>query len=241
MRNAASAVLTNSKGREVLVIGGGEDESSRTQSEVYTHDGINRIYLRRKRSWSWNDISDIPEPVSGHCFVKINSSSLLSIGGKDELGNEIKYTYFYNEELKNWSVGPPLDIPRVNLSCGLLNWKNPKTNKIVKIVVAGGGSNKNNKHLHSVELLHLDVDDSSTEKWVSGPPLPVEIVTAMVDYNNTVIAIGKSENAEYNQLYELTSPTGEWTIRSDDKVHSSENKQLAFLVPEEILDHIFNI
>jgi len=246
MINSASAVLTNSRGREVLIIGGGEVGDSYKESHCHLTDGIKTTVIpRRKRSLlDWNKM---PEPVSGHCFVKINSSVLLSIGGQNESGQEVKNTYFYKEKNEYWTAGPPLDIPRVNLSCGLLNWKNPKTNKIVKIVVAAGGSSsKNNEYLNSVELLYLNVDNSSTDEWVTGPPLPVEVVTAMIDYNNTVIAIGRAKNADdRNHLYELSTPTGEWNIMKAKygdllTVSSSENKQVSFLVPEEILDHILS-
>ena len=169
VRNAATAVLTNSDRREVLITGGGDDADSHKLSEVHLNDGIIRSLSRRKRSLSTNDY---PERVSGHCYVKINSSVLLSIGGQNESDNEVKNTYFYNEKMDNWTAaGPSLGIPRVNLSCGLMNWINPKTNQLVKIVVAAGGYNKKNAYLNSVELLHLNVDDSSTEEWVTGPPL----------------------------------------------------------------------
>jgi hypothetical protein len=88
--------------------------------------------------WNSKTTEDFPEPVWGHCMVKINSSTIFSIGGYNA-GYSYKETYFYNAEVNKWIPGPSLNLGRHELSCGILKWKNPESNQVEKVVVAAGG------------------------------------------------------------------------------------------------------
>ncbi len=54
--------------------------------------------------WNHDQIENLPIPAYGLCVVKVNSSTLLSIGGK---GNEdnLKNTFFYNLHVNKWTAG----------------------------------------------------------------------------------------------------------------------------------------
>ena len=62
--NSESATLTNSEGKGVFFITGGDSNTSET------FDGS-----------VWKALQNLPERVSNQCIVKINSSTILSIGG----------------------------------------------------------------------------------------------------------------------------------------------------------------
>jgi hypothetical protein len=162
---AASTILTNSEGKEVLLIAGGYDKDYKDLRSVETFDG---------NDWKSQEIRKIPIFTYEHCIVKINSSTLLSIGGQNGK-NVLSSTFFYNAQYNKWTPGPVLTNSRSALSCGILKRKNPDSNQMQKIVVAAGGTNCNCRP--SVELLYLNSDDSPHGGWEKGPELPTPGVT----------------------------------------------------------------
>jgi len=223
--NASSTILTNFGDREVLLISGGSRENGKHLSITETFDG----------SYWANQDSEI-EAVSGHCIVHINSSTIISIGGFNT-SSPVKNTYFYNKKIDKWTPGPTLNIARVDLTCGVLLWRNPLSDDMEKVVVAAGGwSGDQNLKMwaNSTELLYFNDIDIIEKQWTAGPELPsISYAAAMVEYNNTVILVGGGEDA--NQLYQLSSPKESW-VQMKQTLKRKRAGHIAFLVPDEIVN-----
>jgi hypothetical protein len=182
---AASEIFTNAKGKKAFFMSGG----------IHGNELLNITQTFDGKNWYSEQTENLPEPVWEHCIVKINSTTLLSIGGKEYEYKLAAYpsnnTYFYNVQVNKWTPGPSLNIPRSALSCGILQWKNDETNQLEKVVVAAGGWNSSGNGSPFVELLHLNHDGSIKGEWVVGPELPNAAPdSTMIEYNNSVILIG---------------------------------------------------
>ncbi len=219
----SSAILTNSQGREILLIA---EENLNIGSNFGIYDGF---------GWKYRPIN---KQVRFYCIVKINSSTILFIGGANHFKNDpINNTYFYNVQTNTWTTGPPLKIPRKYLSCGILIWNNPETNNMEKIVVAAGGYGKE-QSLSSVELLSLNDDGESNGEWFFGPALPDKNAGAtMVEYKNTVILIGGGNEyyPAYDSLYQLSSPKSSW-VQMEQNLREKRRGHISFLVPDDIVN-----
>jgi hypothetical protein len=112
-----------------------------------------------------------------------------------------------------------------------MNWKNPETGNMEKVVVAAGGAGGG--VLKSVELLFLEDINSG---WVAGPELPKEVSSAtMVEFQDGVILVGGSGNVGGQNLYQLASPTGAWTMMNQT-MKEERSLHVAFLVPDELVN-----
>ena len=191
--------------------------------------------------WDTQSTTNLPNSTWGHCIVKINSSTILSISGAQQkkyvAKNDyypyynVKNTYFFNAKINKWTPGPTLNLARTLLSCGLLMWNNPESNQLQGIVVASGGSD-NGKYLTSIELLYLNEEDVYKGDWVMGPALPGAVIfSTMVEYKHSVILIG---GVDGRHLYQLSSPSGPWT-QMRQALKYNTRKQVAFLVPDQIV------
>ena len=224
--SAKSAILTNTDGNDALFIAGGHNnETSLDGAEIFNGT-----------TWINNEIQNLPISLKAHCFVKVNLSTLFSIGGENET-HWLKNTYFYNFEANKWTAGPFLNKERTHFSCGILRWKNPETNSSEKIIVAAGGF-YDNSHLESVELLYLNSDDSVRGEWVKGPELPKPVTgSTMIEYNNSVILIGGGSFADddFRQMYQLSSPNGPW-IKTRQTLKKERAAHVSFLVPDELVN-----
>jgi len=119
-------------------------------------------------AWTSNPIENPEErAMAGHCMVKINASSILSIGGIIDL-NPTKNSSLYNIQSNRWTPGPMLYRGRYQFSCGILRWKNPESNQFERVILAAGGFYYFGT-LSYVELLYLNDDDSVKGEWVIGP------------------------------------------------------------------------
>ncbi len=223
--NASSSILTNSDGKEFLFIAGGSKDVGEHLNLTETFDGT-----------YWNNQASALEAVSGHCIVHINSSTVLSIGGLNIQG-PMKSTFFYNKNKNKWTPGPSLNTARVDLTCGILLWRNSTSANIEKVVVAAGGWDVDDTSqiwTNSTELLYFDDLDIIEKDWTKGPDLPSIVYdAAMVEYNNTVILIGGGEDA--NRLYQLSSPKESW-VEMKQTLKRKRAGHIAFLVPDEIVN-----
>jgi len=170
-------------------------------------------------------------------MVKINSSTVLSIGGYNG-SNVAQNTYFYNIQTNKWRPGPPLQTPRHGLSCGTLKWKNPETDQWGKLVLVAGGGN--NGHLQSVEFLFLNDDDIDEGDWVYGPSLPdTTFAPTLIEYYNSVILIGGSrkdaEDGDFS-LYQLLAPNKSW-VKMEKTLKMKRSWHISFLVPDDLAEH----
>jgi Galactose oxidase, central domain len=193
-RYPASTLVSLEHEEEVLMITGGNDEPTVFNS-VEFFDGTN---------WEQEDLSVLPRGVWEHCLVKINSTTLFLIGGSETSGGAsfpVSATHFYDVNDNQWIPGPALNVARAGAGCGILNWMNPQTNQMEKIVVAAGGYGSS-----TTELLYVDrIGDYS---WIMGPSLPTKNgFPSMVEFQNSVILIGGGyPSSPFKELYQLTSP-----------------------------------
>ena len=213
-----TAKLTNSEGKEVLLIFGG---NSSTGVNFGTYNGSVWNYEQREF-----------QAVLGSCMVKINSSTIFLIGGY-ETGD----TYFYNAKINTWTPGPSLNISRAGSACGIVTWRNPESNNLESIVVTAGGYHKGALSVpSSVELLYLNDDGSSNGGWTWGPQLPTIIKSAtMVEYNNTMILIGSVTDLGLadDRLFQLSSPKGPW-VTMTQKLTQKRTGFVTFLVNDAL-------
>ncbi len=220
---AASGILTNAEAESVLIITGGY--YGRQLNTIETFDGTTR-------KSQLNDF--LPQPVYEHCIIQVDSSTLISIGGKTD-SNYVGKTYLFNAKVNKWTLGSSLNIPRSGFSCGILKWQNPDTNNLENILVVAGGYDENGIS-SSVELAFLN---NNTFVWEKGPSLPKPIAEGtMIAFESSVILIGGNQEIDDEDnghfLYQLSSPDGNWTeMRQKTKLKRA--KHVAFLVPDDIV------
>jgi len=222
--------------KEIFFIAGGRNVGGNTVLlDTETFDGT---------VWNSQLTENLPTTVYLNCIVKINSSSLISVSGsvKSNFQEYTKNTYLYNSHSNKWTSGPALKIQRNKLSCGLLVWNNPKSNKLEKVVVAVGGYGDDLVDLSSVELLYLNEDDTIRGEWVTGPEVPkAGYAATMVEYNNSVILIGGVGDdgvdglLDGHHLYQLSSPNGPW-IEMRQTLRKERDNFVSFLVPDELVN-----
>jgi len=192
-RFPASALVTQHE-EEVLLITGGYDGSMMLKS-VESFDG---------NEWQ-EQLPALPKKVWLHCLVKINSTTLLLVGGSatSDGMNPFSAAHFYNVDKNQWSPGPTLNVARAGAGCGVLHWMNPKSNQLEKIVVIAGGNADG--YLSTTEMLYVDRIDSY--RWIMGPSLPTENgFPSLVEFHNSVILIGGRNPSASKDLYQLSSP-----------------------------------
>jgi hypothetical protein len=123
----ASAIFSNPNDNDeddILLITGGYDGS--VFSTVESFDG---------NVWNQTMFADLPTTIDAHCMVKINNTMLLQIGGTVDITypGTTENTYFLDIIQNKWISGPKLNVGRVQHSCAVMNWVNPKTNTIEKV------------------------------------------------------------------------------------------------------------
>ena len=209
---------------EWLIITGGTDTSSELKNSVEAFDG---------NSWSLEKVSPLPISISGHCMVRVNESTLLSIGGFENNTGYSNNTYFYYSNSNSWNEGPKLNVQRTGAVCGLFNWVNRDTNQNERVVVVAGGFNNEVQYMSSVELLFLEEFESTQDGWEMGPNLPRATgYSTMTEYNNSVILVGGLSN---KYLYQLSSPDGTW-VEMKQTLKERRAAHVAFLVPDDIVN-----
>jgi hypothetical protein len=188
--------------------------------------------------WSSDWFPRLPTKVAGHCFIKTSSSALMVIGG---MGGDIDdfvtgNTYFYSVSKRQWRSGPPLQTPRAFHSSGILNWNNPETGELEKMIVVAGGVDNNGTFLSSVELLNLGQSDWSASGWRTGPELIFESYkSTMVEFQGSVIIVGNDNQSKGLHLYQLSSPNEPWAMMKQT-LKTEQFGLVSFLVPDEIVN-----
>jgi hypothetical protein len=228
----SSMVLKNPSSQteeDIIFVSGGSNPNSLSSVEAY--DG---------KSWDQKRFANMPAVVSHHCLVKINDSMLMSIGGLISWPATGK-TYFFDVVKNTWMVGPLMNTPRADHSCGIMDWKNPSTGKMEKVVIAASGNDADGKKSNSVELLFLGNYENNKAGWSIGPPLPVSAsYTSMVEYKNGVILVGGLyQGTPYSvtnqNLYQLQSPFGPWTTMKQT-LKDPFRGESAFLIPDDLVN-----
>ena len=143
-RYAAASVEINNK----LVIFGGYDISTIFQSteEIDVETGTATAG------------PNMPLAIWGHCAVKLNTTTVLIIGGRPDESGYLRSSYFYNAVLKTFEPGPLLNDKRAYHACSILN-----TGTEIFVVVAGGWNGAAGR-LDSTE--YMDVNQPTM--WKTG-------------------------------------------------------------------------
>ena len=173
---SGALTLPNTSEEIMLVFGG--FSSSGLLATVESFDGV---------TWNGDGIADMAEPVWLHCVVKINSTTLFSIGGFSSLGRTDE-TWFYNIDRNEWYAGPKLNTSRDSHSCEKITWQNASTGQYEDVVIVAGGFYDDIRYLNSVKFLFLNDPNAG---WTVGPDMPwVAYGQTMVEYQ-VLISHGK--------------------------------------------------
>ena len=109
---------------------------------------------------------DLPTRPINQCFIGINDTYSMLMGGRDQEYDDFKSTRFFNHISQTWSDGPRLNDDHVGHACGKF-----KIDGKMVLVVAGSRLTHNVprefEKPYTVEFLPID----GTE-WVQGPSLP---------------------------------------------------------------------
>ena len=191
--HAASVQLASG----VWITGGNPGPNPPTKSsEIILEDGLSVL-----------DGIDLPMPLTGHCIVAINSTTLMLIGGYD--GDTFRNdTYFL--EFGLWRKGPDLQIARDTHTCGIIQ----DTETFEEYLVVAGGSTSYDT-LDSVEVLSL----KNGKEFFEGLRMPNSLARHnMVRYNDSLLAIGGYDGGYYSSaIYELKCQyVCSWTTKSQN-------------------------
>jgi hypothetical protein len=123
----SSAAAAQLKDGKLLVTGGWDGSASLNSSEILTEEG-----------WESN-IPSLPVTIIYHCIVTVNSTTVMAIGGFQNVQYSGKTFYFtFGEE--SWTEGPELKNNRRDHSCGKI--RRNKESQEMSIIVAGGEDGK---------------------------------------------------------------------------------------------------
>jgi hypothetical protein len=214
---AAAAQLQDGK----LLVTGGYDGSL---------SYLNSAEMLIEEGWESN-IPSLPVTIYAHCMVTVNSTTVMVIGGAQNVQISGKTFYFtFGEE--SWTEGPELKNRRWYHSCGKI--RRDKESQEMSIIVAGGlyGSSR----LSSVEIL-----DEGSNEWQTGPELPFGIAASQMveDQNGEVVLIGGGSSSVgiLDTLYQLPNGGQDavWT-EMEQKMKIGRYWHTAFMVPDNIVD-----
>ncbi len=208
---AAAAQLEDGK----LFVTGGWNNGRLNSAEILTEQG-----------WESN-IPSLPVTIADHCMVKVNSTTVIVIGGhqNDQISGK---TFYFTFGAESWTEGPELKYKRGYHSCGKI--RRDKESQEMGIIVAGG--NDGLSDMASVEILH-----EGSNKWQRGLELPFSITESQMveDLNGGVILIGghSTSMTGLDTLYQLPhrGQNAVWT-KMQQKMRTGRKKHTAFLVPD---------
>ena len=215
VRGAASMSLSPYPNSSILLTGG-QNEFANT-GEYLTENG-------------WQNVSaPLPVNISYHCSVLVNSTTVLIIGGFQNVHYFSPETYLLNTENEKWIEGPSLKIGRGgHLTCAKIK-EDDKSSAF--IVIVANGAHRDDGHT-SVEIIS-DLES----KWHKGPELPSTLyIHKMVeDPSGGVFLIGKDfvSSSHNAKLLHLAHAKAEW-VEIPPKFNYDGFVNAAFYVPDEI-------
>jgi hypothetical protein len=204
----------------LLVVGGGEN--------------VNTLEHFSENDWRM-DLPKLPVTIQYGCMIKINSTTVMVIGGNQNKQISDK-TFFLTKNRSVWIDGPKLLIPRCGHVCGMIQ-SDQASSSFTPIVVGG---NDDNNNLATSEIL-----DQGTGKWRVGPELPVGarswFAALVEDAEAGVIYVGGYggyTSAEYlTTLYRLAhAGDGSRWVELPQKLKKGRLEFVAFMIP----DHLTN-
>ena len=144
-RSDASSIVTED-GK--LMISGGWNGGRLADTEI-----INVLESKTE------DGFELPNGISDHCSVLINTTTVMVLGGYDGLLTQ-KSTYFINLETLQVTDGPEMQEARRYFGCAVF-----EHNQQNVVIVAGGTNATGTWSTNSTELLHVG---STQLKWSRG-------------------------------------------------------------------------
>ena len=149
-RGYSSSVVLNDQ--TLWIVGGESGSRNRKSSKLFNTTEF--ITMDKNKTLHQSNGPELPFPISCHCMVQLNSSSIYLIGGETAINVQSKKTWILRNPMeKNFTIteGPPmLDTNRFTATCGKM-----RVNNTDVIVVAGGYNHSDYKHFYqSVELLY---------------------------------------------------------------------------------------
>ena len=145
---------------------------------------------------SWHDYAQLPDRLSGHCLVKLNTTHLFLAGGKNE--EQSAASYLFSKET-GWVRQANMINARSFLSCVLLQ---------DDLVVVAGGSMWNGEAQKKTEFFNL-----GNLTWSAGPDLPVTMSgSKMIKIQgNKVFLLGENKILQLKPLELSTVSWWRWT------------------------------
>ncbi len=214
--NAAVAQLQDGK---LLVTGGLDDYlSGQNSSNLLTKDG-----------WE-SKIPPLPVNIIYHCMVPVNSTTIMVIGGYQNIQYYSGKTFFFTFGEEIWTEGPTLENARRIHSCGKI--RRDKASQKMSIIVAGGFDGSS---MSSVEILAEGFNE-----WQRGPELPFGISNSKMieDQKGGVVLIGGySSHGFLDTLYRLPHAGlgANWT-KMVQNLQIPRCSHTTFLVPDNVAD-----
>ena len=199
---SVSTLLSN---QTFLVLGGKGSDTTQSTSEALV-DG------------QWLPGPNLPQNMSNHCAVQIDSKNLFIAGG---VGS--KFAYILETETGNWIRLDDMGVERNGPGCGLVNKKD--------VVIAGGFVSGSTDDLTSVEIFNLD-----EMSWRSGPfelPLPLSFPSS-VQYGLTFVLVGgENSPTRYDHIYQFDKLTYGW-IELSQRLSSPKTAPLSIPLPNSL-------
>ena len=137
-KGASSAVLND----RLWVAGGKDDGGNTLKSTEYIHP-----------NGAVTTGPPLPEPLSGHCIVKLNSTTVLLTGSYTSSMRDT--TLYFNAETSQFDNGPRMLHGRFNHGCAVYN--SPLHGNRPVAIVAGGSADS------KAEVLDFTLDNPSWE------------------------------------------------------------------------------
>ena len=194
---------------QFIVTGGTTSSAPVSITEVLTNEG-----------WK-TSLPDLPETASHHCMVKVNSTTIFAIIGRN--------TYFMSRPNKKWVAGPKLNVGRSYAGCAMI--KRNSSSHIKSVIVVGGTN-----YLAPVEIL-----DDGASQWRIGLNLTFGIKYSQLveDHLGGVILVGgASENFGHSDtLFRLphAGDEAQWS-ELPQKLKLGRHSHSAFLIPDSFVN-----
>jgi N-acetylneuraminic acid mutarotase len=218
---AAAAQLKDGK---LLVTGG---SSVAELAKIY----LNSAELLTEGGWE-SKIPTLPIPITYHCMIAVNSTTVMVIGGQQNNQDLFGKTFYFTFGEKNWTEGPELKNKRTTHSCGRI--RRDKESQKMSIIVAGGWDG-------SFITTSVEILDEGSNEWRTGPELPFGISDSQMveDQNGGVVLIGgdSSPVGNLDTLFQLPhgGQDAVWT-KMKQKMKTGRWQHTALMVPDNIVD-----
>ncbi len=179
-QGAASVSILN--GTALWVTGGSYGYTSDTTSEwIDVSMALSALSTDKTTVGTLSEGPGLPASLAYHCLEMISSKTVLIYGGTDWHESKFLATAWSMDNLDQtigdhfWIPRAPMSLGRFRHMCGVIR-DDIGSNSTGRFVVAAGGADAPASITNRVELLHID--DSVSESWQEGPPLPINLLGA---------------------------------------------------------------